>query len=57
LHVRQSISGSVKPATWPDASQTAGLRMIAESSTTMSSRSCTIERSHSARMLFFISTP
>ena len=57
LHVRQSTIGSVKPATWPDASQTRGLRMIAESRATMSSRSCTIERSQSERMLFFVRTP
>ena len=57
LHVRQSMSGSLKPATCPDASQTAGLRMIAESIATMSSRSCTIARNQSERMWFFISTP
>jgi hypothetical protein len=39
LAVRQSTSGSVKPPTWPDASQTCGWRMIDESSATMSSRS------------------
>jgi hypothetical protein len=48
---------SVKPATWPDASQTRGLRMIAESRATMSSRSCTIARNQSERMLFFVRTP
>ena len=53
LHVRQSTSGSVNPATWPDASHTRGLRMIAESSATMSSRSWTIDWNHSERMLFF----
>jgi hypothetical protein len=47
----------VKPETWPDASQTRGLRMIAESRATMSSRSCTIERNQSERMLFFVRTP
>jgi len=31
--------------------------MIAESSATMSSRSCTIARSQRSRMLFFASTP
>src|SRR5438105_5939378 len=54
LQVRQSMSGSLKPATWPDASQTAGLRITAESMATMSSRSCTIARSHCERMWFFI---
>jgi hypothetical protein len=49
--------GSLKPATWPDASQTRGLRMIAESSATMSSRSCTIARSHWLRMFVFMRTP
>ncbi len=57
LQVRQSTSGSVKPATWPEASQTAGLRMIAESRATMSSRSCTIAWNQSWRMLFFARTP
>ena len=57
LQVRQSTSGSVKPSTWPDASQTRGWRMIAESSATMSSRSCTIARSQRSRMLFLASTP
>jgi hypothetical protein len=55
--VRQSTSGSLKPETWPEASHTAGLRITAESIATMSSRSCTIDRSHSERMWFFISTP
>jgi hypothetical protein len=57
LHVRQSTSGSLKPATWPEASHTRGLRMIAESSARMSSRSCTIASNQSERMLFFVSTP
>ena len=48
LHVRQSTSGSVKPPTCPDASQTCGWRMIEESSATMSSRSCTIASSQRA---------
>ena len=47
LQVRQSTSGSENPATWPDATQTCGLRMMAESSATMSSRSWIIERCHS----------
>ena len=55
--MRQSISGSLNPATWPEASQTAGLRITAESIATMSSRSCTIARNQSERMWFFISTP
>ena len=57
LHVLQSTSGSVNPATWPDASQTRGFRITAESRATMSSRSCTIAWNHSERMLFFMSTP
>src|SRR5438045_2259079 len=57
LQVRQSISGSLNPATWPEASHTAGLRITAESMATMSSRSCTIARTQSERMWFFISTP
>ena len=57
LHVRQSTSGSVNPSTWPEASQTRGWRMIAESIRTMSSRSCTIASSQRWRMVFFISTP
>ena len=57
LHVRQSTSGSVKPVTWPDASQTRGLRMIVESRATMSSRSWIIASSQRALMLFFIRTP
>ena len=50
-------SGSEKPARWPEASHTFGCRMIAESSSTMSSRSCTIERCHSAFTFCFSSTP
>ena len=57
LQVRQSISGSVKPARWPLASQVRGCWMIAESSATMSSRSCSIARHHCALTLFFSSTP
>ncbi len=57
LHVRQSTSGSEKPATCPEATQTAGLRMIAESSATTSSRSWIRERRHSDLTLSFRSTP
>ena len=57
LQVRQSTSGSVKPSTWPEASQTRGWRITAESISTMSSRSCTIASSQRARMLFLTSTP
>ncbi len=57
LHVRQSTSGSENPATCPDATQTSGLRMIAESSATTSSRSWISERRHSAFTLSFSSTP
>jgi hypothetical protein len=39
-------SGSVKPFRWPLACHVFGCRMIAESSATMSSRSCSIERHH-----------
>jgi hypothetical protein len=46
-----------EPSTWPEASQTRGWRMIAESIRTMSSRSCTIASSQRWRMLFFVSTP
>ena len=57
LQVRQSTSGSVNPSTCPDASQTSGFRITAESSATMSSRSCTIEANQRERMLFFVRTP
>ena len=57
LQVLQSTIGSLKPARWPDASQTRGCWMIAESIATMSSRSWSIDRHHSALTLFFSSTP
>ena len=49
---RHWTSGSVKPSRWPEASQTLGCWMIAESSATMSSRSWSIARHHSALTLF-----
>jgi hypothetical protein len=55
--VRQSTSGSVKPARCPEASQTRGCWMIAESIATMSSRSWSIDRHHSAFRLFFSRRP
>ena len=57
LHVRQSTSGSAKPDTWPEASHTAGLRMIDESSATMSSRSRTIASSQRAFTFSLSRTP
>ena len=54
---RHWTSGSVKPARCPDASQTFGFWMIAESSATMSSRSWSIARHHSLLTLFLSSTP
>jgi hypothetical protein len=53
----QSTIGSVNPAKCPDASQTFGCWMIAESIATTSSRSCSIARHHSFLTLFFNSTP
>ena len=48
LHLpRHWTSGSLKPPRWPDASQTRGCWMIAESIATMSSRSVSIARHHS----------
>ena len=52
-----SVSGSVKVATWPLASQTSGARITEESRPTMSSRSCTMYRHHWRLTLFFSSTP
>ena len=57
LQVRQSMSGSVKPARCPEASQVRGCWMIAESSATTSSRSWIIAFHHSAITLFLRSTP
>ncbi len=57
LHVRQSTSGSLNPPTCPEASHTCGWRMIEESSARMSSRSCTIARSHADLTLSFSRTP
>ena len=57
LQVRQSISGSEKPPTCPDATQTCGFRMIAESRATTSSRSWIIERCHSPLTFWISRTP
>ena len=57
LQTRQSTIGSEKPPTWPEASHTRGCSISAESSATMSSRSCTIARSQAALTLPFMSTP
>ena len=57
LHVLQSTSGSVKPATWPEASQTLGCIRIAASRPSMSSRSCTIDRHQRSLRFFLSSTP
>ena len=57
LQLRQSTIGSLKPATWPDASQTRGFMMIDASIPTTSSRRLTIRRHHAALTLFFSSTP
>ena len=58
LHLpRHWTSGSVNPSRCPEASQTLGCWMIAESSATMSSRSWSIARHHSALTLFFSRTP
>ena len=57
LQVLQSISGSVKPARWPEASHVRGCWMIAESSATMSSRSWIIAFHHAPTTLFLSSTP
>ena len=54
---RHSVSGSTNSVMCPLACHTSGARITEESSPTMSSRSCTIERHHSRLMLFFISTP
>jgi hypothetical protein len=57
LQKRQSTRGSANPATCPDASQTAGWRMIDESSATMSSRSRTIASNQRALTLSLRRTP
>ena len=57
LQVRQSTIGSLNPARCPDASQTRGCWMIAESSATIRSSPSSIARHHSALTLFFSSTP
>ncbi len=56
-HSRQSTSGSVKLARWPEASQTAGGERMAASRPTTSVRSCTIERHHASFTLRSSSTP
>ena len=57
LQLRQSTIGSLKPPTWPDASQTRGFMTIAASSPTMSSRRWTMARHQAALTLFLSSTP
>src|SRR5690606_2069657 len=57
LHSRQSTSGSVKLARWPDASHTGGGDRIEASRPTTSWRSCTIERHHASLTLRSSSTP
>ena len=53
----QSTSGSVNPATWPEASQTFGCMMIEVSIPTMSSRRRTMSFHQQSRMFFFSSAP
>ena len=57
LHLRQSTSGSVNVARWPDASHTLGAMRIAASRPTMSSRSCTMARHQASMTLRLSSTP
>ena len=57
LQVLQSTSGSVKPATWPEASQTWGCIRIAASSPSMSSRAWTMARHQRSLTFFLSSTP
>ena len=52
-----SVSGSVKVATWPEASQVCRGRITLESRPTTSSRDCTMERHHWRLMLSLSSTP
>ncbi len=52
-----STRGSVKPSTWPDASQTFGCMRIAASSPSMSSREWTMAAHQRSRMFLFSSTP
>ena len=56
-HDWHSVSGSVKVATWPDASQVWRGRITLESRPTTSSRDCTIERHHWRLMFSLSSTP
>src|SRR3989442_12473942 len=56
-HARQSTSGSVKPARWPDASHTRGCWCIAESIATMSTRSDSLALHYSLLAYVFTSTP
>ncbi len=53
----QSTSGSWKPSTWPETSQTRGLRMTDESRATMSSLSRTIASSQRAFTFSLRRTP
>ncbi len=57
LHVLQSMSGSVNPATWPLASQTRGCMRMAASSPSTSSRMRTMAFHHWSLRFFFSSTP
>jgi hypothetical protein len=53
----QSTRGSLKPARWPEASQTRGCMMIEASMPTTSSRRCTMSRHQAVMMLRLSSTP
>ena len=55
--LRQSTSGSVKVARWPEAAHTAGGDRMAASSPTTSSRNCTIERHQAFFTLRSMLTP
>jgi hypothetical protein len=57
LHSRQSTSGSLKPARWPEASQTFGCMRMEQSMPTMSSRACTMSRHQAFLTLRLSSTP
>jgi len=57
LHALQSTSGSVKPSTWPLASQTLGCMRIEQSIPTMSSRARTTSVHHASLTLRLSSEP
>ncbi len=57
LQFLQSMSGSVKFSTCPEASHTRGCIMMAASSPTMFEFSCVICRHQNSWMRFFSSTP